>query len=113
VANRDALGNPVGKKPVAHSTRLHALSIAEVSGVDGPANMLDGWMVLKARGLADEDGNLTPDGARVVLKALSEGKLQPVDVLTDEELRLAQAMQKSPPRSFLSFFSPRPPGGAT
>lgn len=105
MANRDALGNPLGKKIVALSTRLHALSIAEVSCVDAPAHMADGWMVLKERGLADDDGNLTPDGARVVLKALSDGKLQPSDVLTEDELAWAQAAQKSRPTTFLSHFN--------
>jgi hypothetical protein len=89
-------------------TRLEALKISELSGVDFPANGADGWMVLKQRDLIDDDGELTPAGAKVVLDGLADGKLTPEDVLTAEELAKARRMQ---PRPFLkSFGAVRPPG---
>ncbi len=104
-------------------TKLTDLKISELSAVDSPANMLDGFMVMKERGLVDangeltrkgvdaliaEDGELTPVGALVVRKALAEGKVTPEDILSDDELAKARSMQ---PRRFIeNFGAVRPPG---
>ncbi|TMC55496.1 MAG: hypothetical protein E6J20_00485 [Chloroflexi bacterium] len=53
--------------------KLEALKIREVSGVDAPASLVDGWCVMKARGegpLADTD--LDQRISRMVVKAVAD-----------------------------------------
>jgi hypothetical protein len=61
---------------VNDGVRRTRLAIDEVSAVDRPANMLDGWAILKAR------GELTPEAAALQKALDAEG-------ITDPERRIS------------------------
>jgi hypothetical protein len=91
-------------------TKLEKLAIEEVSGVDKPANALDGWAVLKSRNpIIEQVGDDIAFGAEGVGLTL----LHPdgTQIVFDADGEIVQRADSPPPSPTGSGHVPSPSGG--